>query len=163
MNIVICVFMVLKRLTINMNALTCVLMMLGISTAVKASDTANCDIYDTVDLTGIQEKSGSYLYKNVEIPRNKIGEYNYTAALFSDFKPADNHVRGCLCQVAKCVYFCCEPQQDMPNAFVNVSLNGRDFYVNALDQEYVVQAKYRLSCDTFYVKEKDESFTIQEV
>lgn len=163
MDKVTCVLMVLRKLYFNMRTLAYLLMMLGILTAVTASNTANCEISDTVDLTGIQQKNGSYTYKNVEIPSNKIEEYNYMEALFSDYKPVNKHVRGCLCQVAKCVYFCCEPKQDLPNAFVNMSLNGSDFYVNALDQEYVVQAKYRLSCDTFYVKEKDESFTILEV
>lgn len=138
-------------------------MMFGILTAVTASDTANCDFYDTVDLTGIQKKNGFYAYKNAEIPSNQIEEYNYTVALFSGEMSVDKHNRGCLCQVKTCVYFCCEPKQDLPNAFVNMSSNGTDFYVNALDNKYVVQAKYRLPCENFYMKEEGKGFTIKKV
>lgn len=144
-----------------MNIVLRVLIVLRILGGVIAEQISGCDFYDTVNLTGIELINESYVYKNVTIPRNRTGEYNYTAALFSGKKPVPNHLRGCLCEFAKCVLFCCEPNRNLPNAYVTISFDDNDKTVNVLE-DYVVQSKFPQSCDTFYV-DKKEIFAIQKV
>lgn len=143
-----------------MNRVISVLMVLRILGGV-AADIIDCDFYDTVNLTGIEIVNEYYVYKNVKIPRNRTGEYNYAPALFSGMKPVANHLRGCLCEVAKCVLLCCEPTLDLSNAYMNVSHDENDKTVNVLE-EYVVQTKFQQSCDDFNV-DNSEIFAIQEV
>lgn len=130
--------------------------------AAIAADISDCDFYNTVNVTGIELINESYVYKNVTIPENKTKEYNYTMALFTGKTPASNHRRGCLCQVAKCVLLCCEPNRNLPNAYVNIIIDEKEVYVNALE-EYVVQSKAPQSCDNFFVAAQNTNFAIKEV
>lgn len=146
-----------------MDKVTCVLIVISILTTVIVSDIPDCGFYDTVDLSDIEAVNESYTYKNVRIPKNETGEYNITTALLNGKKPVANHRRGCLCKVKKCVLFCCEPSQDLPNAYMNISFkNNTKLLVDAL-KEHVVQAKFNQSCDNFFVNEKNNNFAIQEV
>lgn len=142
-----------------MNRVTSVFIVL---VAASAADISDCDFYDTVNITGITLNNESYVYKNVTIPKNKTKEYNYTMALFTGKTPTSNHRRGCLCQVAKCVLLCYEPNRNLPNAYVNIIIDDKEIYVNAL-KEYVVQSKAPQSCDNFFVAAQNTNFVINSI
>lgn len=146
-----------------MDKVTCVLIVLSTFIAAVVANIVDCDFYDTVDLTGLDDENGSYIYKNVKIPKNKTGIYNYTTALFSGKKPVEEHRRGCLCQVKKCVLFCCEPADNLPNAYMNIrNENEIVVRVDAL-KDHVIQTKFKISCDHFFEDATDNSYAIKEV
>lgn len=145
-----------------MDRVSGVFVVFSILTAVIVADITDCDFYDTVDLTNIPLINDSYTYKNVTIPRNKTGMYEFTFALFSGKKPAKTHRRGCLCNIAKCVLLCCEPTHDISNAYINIATRKTSVIVDTL-KNYVVQTKFNQSCDSFPVNEENDKFAIRKV
>jgi len=112
------------------------------------TDIPDCDYFDTVDLKDSKPfKNGSYLYKDILIPKEKIGIYNYRKTTSGNEKTVDSYPRGCLCQVKSCVLFCCEPYMLIHNFAVNITLNnGTDVQVNEFNK-FAVQVKFEISCD----------------
>lgn len=145
-----------------MNRVTCVIIVLRILGATIAQEIAGCDFYDTVNIRGITSENGIFVYKNVAIPENRTGEYNYTMALFSGITEAPTHRRGCLCQLATCVLLCCEPAENLPNAYMNISRDEKETTVNVLGK-YVFQPKSQYSCEKLFLDKDDSSFAIKEV
>lgn len=138
-------------------------MVLSILTTGIVANIPHCDFYDTVDLGDIQPVDDSYTYKNVKIPRNKTGEYNQTAALFTGEKQAPMHRRGCLCHFAECVLFCCYPAEELPNAYMKITFENKStMLVDAL-KNHVVQTKFNLSCDNFIADKENQNFAITKV
>ncbi|XP_054084789.1 G-protein coupled receptor Mth2 isoform X2 [Zeugodacus cucurbitae] len=74
----------------------------------------NCVFEDTVNLTASTKfANGSYLYEGLLVPPQLTGVYDYIELYDGERKQVKSHVRGCVCQLKKCVKFCCHPRADM--------------------------------------------------
>lgn len=73
----------------------------------------NCIYEDTVDITGSElQPDGSYLYnKKYMIPANLTGYYEHEIVYPNQTQRVERHLRGCICQIAKCIQFCCPRDQ----------------------------------------------------
>ncbi|XP_036217318.2 G-protein coupled receptor Mth2 [Bactrocera oleae] len=78
------------------------------------SEIPNCVFEDTVNLTASTKfTNGSYLYEGLLVPTHLTGQYDYVELYDGERKQVKPHVRGCVCQLKKCVKFCCHPRADM--------------------------------------------------
>lgn len=78
------------------------------------SEISNCVFEDTVNLTSSTKfTNGSYLYEGLLVPTHLTGQYDYIEMYDGERKQVESHVRGCVCQLKKCVKFCCHPRADM--------------------------------------------------
>uniref|UniRef100_A0A0K8U0G7 Putative G-protein coupled receptor Mth-like 4 n=1 Tax=Bactrocera latifrons TaxID=174628 RepID=A0A0K8U0G7_BACLA len=124
------------------------------------SEIPNCVFEDTVNLTASTKfGNGSYLHEGLLVPAHLTGRYDYIELYDGERKQVEPHVRGCVCQLKKCVRFCCHPRADMYrlskdsqslcaeelneelkySPYVNVTLhNGSRVLMHVLD-EFVVQ------------------------
>ncbi|KAL7730780.1 hypothetical protein ACLKA6_003549 [Drosophila palustris] len=121
------------------------------------ADIPGCDYFDTVDLQNSERfENGSYLYKDILIPSDKVGIYDYRITLYGSVKQVASYPRGCLCQVKSCLLFCCEPGSTIKNYAVNITLNsGNEMQVN-VGNEFAVQVKFELSCELLEDKATEE-------
>lgn len=124
--------------------------------AIKA-DIPGCDYFDTVDLNGSKRfENGSYLYKDILIPENKVGAYDYRITLYGSVKQIASYPRGCLCQVKSCVLFCCETDMMTHNFAISITLNnGTEVQVNEIDS-FALQPKFEIPCDLLTENNNDE-------
>lgn len=91
-----------------------VLIVLSVIIAEISGDIPGCDYFDTVDLSNSTQLSdGSYVFKNINIPNEKTGKYNYQIMFDGTFERIPEHTRGCICQLMSCARFCCEPQKEL--------------------------------------------------
>lgn len=124
------------------------------------SEIPNCAFEDTVNLTAGQKFSdGSYAYGDLLVPPHLIGYYDYIELFGGERKLVEKHLRGCACQLKRCVKFCCHPRAKMRRSaknsaakcdaklkkkiryspFLNITLhNGTQRAMNVLT-EFVVQ------------------------
>uniref|UniRef100_A0A034W0F2 G-protein coupled receptor Mth2 n=1 Tax=Bactrocera dorsalis TaxID=27457 RepID=A0A034W0F2_BACDO len=78
------------------------------------SEIPNCVFEDTVNLTASTKfGNGSYLHEGLLVPAHLTGRYDYIELYDGERKQVEPHVRGCVCQLKKCVRFCCHPRADM--------------------------------------------------
>ncbi|XP_060650191.1 probable G-protein coupled receptor Mth-like 11 isoform X1 [Drosophila nasuta] len=133
------------------------LFILSIILAAEAEDNQKCEYFDSVDLENSQKyENGSYLYRGILIPSEKVHQYTYRETVFQHNKTVEPYMRGCLCQIKSCVLLCCEPEKSMRNFVVNMTLdNGTETQVNVIN-EFEVQVKYEMSCDLLENPNYDE-------
>ncbi|XP_016979678.1 G-protein coupled receptor Mth-like [Drosophila rhopaloa] len=141
-----------------------------------------CDFFDTVDLSSAQKLStGSYLYKDIRIPKNLTGEYDYKLLANGTKEKVTVHTRGCVCQLSPCVRFCCPPNQIMENGvchddmtkkeldeldpYLNVTLDNKSVVRKNFKTDLIVQSDWPMACDhLFYLdnREKEDEYTLFE-
>lgn len=94
----------------NSNKLCClsILIVFGVSNiAFAMDDVLQCDYADSVNITaGTLQPNKSYTYNGIEYPE---GHYARIAYIIFDQKiiPKTPYIRGCVCNVQKCLRFCC--------------------------------------------------------
>ncbi|XP_060650194.1 probable G-protein coupled receptor Mth-like 11 [Drosophila nasuta] len=128
------------------------LLILGVLLVAVAEDSQECGYFDTVDLRDSQRlDNGSYLYKHISIPSDKVHEYHDQITITNRMKLVEPYMRGCLCHIKPCVLLCCEPKKYIRNLSVNVTLlNGKESQIDVInDLEFVMQIRYKMSCDIF--------------
>nr|XP_016928141.2 probable G-protein coupled receptor Mth-like 3 [Drosophila suzukii]XP_036669614.1 probable G-protein coupled receptor Mth-like 3 [Drosophila suzukii] len=123
----------------------------------------NCDFYDTVDISSGQKyPNGSYLYDNLLIPANLVGEYDFEILPDGTKKYGSRHMRGCACKLRPCIRFCCPHNHKMKsskcvgemstdeleshNRYVNVTLNNGTVAKRHFKEDLVVQSDLPLPC-----------------
>ncbi|KAH8393851.1 hypothetical protein KR215_003126 [Drosophila sulfurigaster] len=133
------------------------LFILSVVLAAEAEDNQKCEYFDSVDLENSQKYvNGSYLYRGILIPSEKVHQYTYRETVFQHNKTVEPYMRGCLCQIKSCVLLCCKPEKSMRNFVVNMTLdNGTETQVNVIN-EFEVQVKYEMSCDLLEDPNYDE-------
>ncbi|XP_041563602.1 G-protein coupled receptor Mth-like [Drosophila elegans] len=138
-----------------------------------------CDFLDTVDVSAGQWLStGSYLYKDLRIPKNLTGEYDFQLLPDGSKEKVPVHTRGCVCQLTSCVRFCCPPNQIMQNGecfdmtkkeldeldpHLNVTLDDKSLVSKNVRTDIMVQWDLPLSCDSiFYLdnRDKEDEYTL---
>ncbi|XP_030565118.1 probable G-protein coupled receptor Mth-like 11 [Drosophila novamexicana] len=131
-----------------MGSLSRALLVLGVFLVQSTADIPGCNYFDTVKLTKEQQlENGSYRYRNVIIPKEKTGIYDYRISLDGKMQMASNYTRGCVCHVKSCVPFCCDPHEFLVDALLNVTLlNGTETEIN-LRKDFLVQPVYEEFCD----------------
>ncbi|EDW57472.2 uncharacterized protein Dvir_GJ16328 [Drosophila virilis] len=124
------------------------LLVLGVFLVQSTADIPGCNYFDTVKLTQEQQlENGSYRYRNVIIPKEKTGIYDYRISLDGKMQMASNYTRGCVCHVKSCIPFCCDPHEFLVDALLNVTLfNGTETEIN-LRKDFLVQPVYEEFCD----------------
>jgi len=145
----------------------------------------NCDFYDTVDISSGQKyPNGSYLYDNLLIPANLVGEYDFEILPDGTKKYGSRHMRGCACKLRPCIRFCCPHNHKMKsskcvgemstdeleshNRYVNVTLNNGTVAKRHFKEDLVVQSDLPLPCGDESMHHADHTkpdhgFTLFEV
>ncbi|XP_049313754.1 G-protein coupled receptor Mth2 [Bactrocera dorsalis] len=78
------------------------------------SNIPNCAFEDTVNITAGQKfPNGTYSYEDLLVPSHLIGYYTYIELFGGERKPVEQHLRGCVCQLKRCIKFCCDPRAEM--------------------------------------------------
>lgn len=148
-----------------MGSLSWALLVLGVFLVQSTADIPGCNYFDTVKLTKEQQlENGSYRYRNVIIPKEKTGIYDYRISLDGKMQMASNYTRGCVCHVKSCVPFCCDPHEFLVDALLNVTLlNGTETEIN-LRKDFLVQPVYEEFCDLVGLNNSlDHQWTLFEV
>lgn len=110
-----------------------------ISNKQSQSDSSNttCDFFDTIDITaGVRHENGSITYDNVEYRRDKYQNYTYIM-VNGEKVPAQQHLRGCLCQIKICVRVNCANSTE---SFVNYTHAGAKCTLYA-DDNFIAPVK----------------------
>lgn len=75
--------------------------------ALEPSNILPCDYADSINITsGILQSNRSYIFNGVTYPENHYAKINYTLDK-EKIIPQRPYIRGCLCNVKKCIRFCC--------------------------------------------------------
>ncbi|XP_039964156.1 G-protein coupled receptor Mth2-like [Bactrocera tryoni] len=78
------------------------------------SNIPNCAFEDTVNITASQKfPNGTYSYGGLLVPPHLIGYYEYIELFGGERKPMEQHLRGCVCQLKRCIKYCCDPRAKM--------------------------------------------------
>lgn len=128
-----------------------------------AGDIPGCDYFDTVDLrNSIQLTNGSFLYRDILIPKEKTGIFNYKI-YFDGRLDVDDYIRGCVCHIKPCVIFCCDSQKSHVYRPLNITLlNGQQVQKDLL-KDYIVQVAYDFPCTAFSKSDTQTRWTLFEV
>lgn len=67
-----------------------------------------CNFLDSVNITdGVRLKNNRILYNGVEYPQNQYAKVNYTLKNGNISEPSEPYIRGCLCNIKRCIRLCC--------------------------------------------------------
>lgn len=157
-----------------------VFLVLSVIIAKISGDIPGCDYFDTIDLSNSKQLAdGSYVFKNIKIPEDKTGIYNYQIMFDGTFERIPEHTRGCICQLMSCVRFCCEPHQELVkekrecvgnipdyNPLMNITLhNGTEAEIDIVN-EFAVQL-FGIPCENHFSLDPytnhDEEWILYEV
>ncbi|XP_018801466.1 PREDICTED: G-protein coupled receptor Mth2-like, partial [Bactrocera latifrons] len=84
------------------------------------SNIPNCAFEDTVNITASQKfPNGTYSYVDLLVPPHLIGCYDYIELFGGERKLVEQHLRGCVCQLKRCIKFCCDPRAKMSRLYAN--------------------------------------------
>lgn len=144
--------------------------LLTVSLHFAVAEIPHCAFEDTVNLTGSQIlPTGFYNYDRLAVPPHLTGFYEHIELFGGKREVVAKHLRGCVCQLKRCVKFCCHPRADMYRStetlrvecddqlneeltyspFLNITLNnGKRIPMHVMD-EFVVQQG--LPCDLGYM------------
>ncbi|XP_036217337.2 G-protein coupled receptor Mth2-like [Bactrocera oleae] len=130
----------------------------------------HCPFEDTVNITGSQIlPNGSYNNEGLAVPPHLTGYYEYIELFGGKRDVVAKHLRGCVCQLKRCVKFCCHPRADIYRStenlrvecddqlneeltyspYLNITLNNGNRIPMHVVNEFVVQQG--LPCDLGYM------------
>ncbi|XP_017849263.1 probable G-protein coupled receptor Mth-like 11 [Drosophila busckii] len=128
-----------------------------------------CDYFDTVNLTDIEPSAdGSYKYENITIPKHQTGNYSISILSNGREKHVTEHLRGCACQNATCIRFCCDPQQVLIeserrcesvqgmkySSEVNITNNNGEETTVDIFNKFIIQKQLSVPCKNRFVLDK---------
>lgn len=143
-------------------------LMLSVFIAEISGDIPGCDYFDTVDLSNsTQLADGSYVFKDIIIPSEKTGEYDFQMLFDGITQPIAKHTRGCVCQMMPCVRFCCDPRKTLVNerqqcdgiipdynTLINITLlNGTEAEIDVV-KEFAIQL-FGIPCENHFSLDPD--------
>lgn len=77
-----------------------------------------CDFLDAINITdGVRLENGIILHDGVQYPKDQYAEVNYILENGGTRVPVKSYMRGCLCNIKKCIRLCCPYGQ-----FVDLSI-----------------------------------------
>nr|XP_036217344.1 G-protein coupled receptor Mth2-like isoform X3 [Bactrocera oleae] len=87
----------------------------------------HCPFEDTVNITGSQIlPNGSYNNEGLAVPPHLTGYYEYIELFGGKRDVVAKHLRGCVCQLKRCVKFCCHPRADIYRSTENLRVECDD-------------------------------------
>ncbi|XP_011179740.2 G-protein coupled receptor Mth2 isoform X2 [Zeugodacus cucurbitae] len=96
------------------------------------AEITNCTFADTVNITDSQLLvNGSYNFEGLSVPPHLTGYYEYIELFGGTHEFVAKHLRGCVCQLKRCVKFCCHPRANM----YRLTKNSRAQFDEQLNEE----------------------------